>query len=81
METPKTKFSYKVGQQVTFKSGNKGIVISISNFGNHDIRPPYNKKGLPVIKGIDFIGYVNIIPDHWENYYNETLEKSIASVE
>lgn len=81
METPKTKFTYEIGQKVTFQGGTVGTVISLGTFGNKDIRPPFNRKGLPTVKGDNFIGRVNIIPESWENHYNETSEAKVVSVQ
>ena len=68
--------NYKVGQTVTFSNGNKGEVISIGTRGNGDIRPPYHKKGHPTIKGIDFVGYVSIIPNEWEKLYGDEVPEN-----
>lgn len=74
--------TYKIGQIVEFKSGVKGEVVEILHKGHHDIRPPYNMEGFPVIQGITFYGQITIIPNEWPKYYgNEEHENLLNIVE
>ena len=82
-ETTSTmKNTYKINDVITLKSGFIGKVVYIGSMGNGDIRPPYNKKGLPTIAGInECIGYVDIIPNNWEILYDcEVNENEVIKI-
>jgi hypothetical protein len=73
--------NYTLGQKVQLDNGKTGEVISIATKGNGDIRPPYNREGIPTIKGIDFIGYLTIIPNDWKKLYSDEIyEKELINL-
>ena len=72
----KTQNNYQVGQKIKFKSGNEGVVIQVLHRGNGDIRPPYNRAGLPVVKGTSFIGTVTVIHNDWEVMYGDEIKEN-----
>lgn len=65
---------YKMDQEVTV-GGKRAKVIDVLNFGHGDIRPPFNRKGCVVLQGIDFIGFVRVIPNEWEKMYTDEIHE------
>lgn len=75
------KHEFKIGQTVELKSGYTGVIISISNRGNGDIRPPYHKEGQPTLKPVGgYLGYLTIIPDEWEKLYDGEVNENEIKV-
>lgn len=77
MATSIVKNNYSVGQEIKLKSGFTGVVISICHFGHKDIRPPYHRTGVPHIKGTGkYLGYINLIPEEWDDLYNGEVKET-----
>ena len=77
-----TENTYKVGQTITLKNGAKGKVIEVLHGGHSSINDERGKVGVPVVKGIDFIGYTQIVPTSWKWLYgNETREDQVIKIE
>ncbi len=75
-----TKNEYNIGDIIKLRTGFIGEVVSVAGIGRTDIRPPYHRKGVPTIKGLDnYYGYVDIIPHSWDILYrNEVSEYDIV---
>ncbi len=72
------KKEYKTGE-IVLVDNKKALIVEKLHFGHHDIRPPFNQQGVLILKGIDFIGYLKIIPDEWKPLRNDELnEKHIT---
>lgn len=76
MEAIQLKKEYTIGEEISFEFGWTGKVVEILHAGHKDIRPPYHRKVLPVLRGINgSYGQATIIPDNWEKYYDDEIHE------